>query len=55
MRSRHSFFEQSPAYADDNRTLWVNLFNLYVLIEIAGTCGACFRYIYARFLNKQKA
>jgi hypothetical protein len=30
----------------------MNLFSLYVFIEIGGTGGGCFRYMYARFLNE---
>jgi len=29
-----------------------HLFNLYIFIEIGGTGGGCFRYIYARFLKE---
>lgn len=36
----------------DERTLRMNLFNLYIFIEIGGTGGGCFRYMYARFLNE---
>ena len=35
-----------------NRELRMNLFNLYIFIEIGGTGGGCFRYIYARFLKE---
>jgi hypothetical protein len=30
----------------------MNLFNLYVFIEIGGTGGGCFRPMYARFLEQ---
>lgn len=40
-----------PAMFDD-RTLRMNLFNLWIFIEIGGTGGGCFRYLYARFLNE---
>ena len=30
--------------------LRMQLFNLYLFIEIGGTGGGCFRYMYARFL-----
>ncbi|MGZ8885912.1 MAG: DUF4872 domain-containing protein [Halobacteriota archaeon] len=33
----------------------MNLFSLYVFIEIGGTGGGCFRYLYARFLNEAAA
>jgi hypothetical protein len=32
--------------------LRANLFNLYIFIEIGGTGGGCFRYMYARFLRE---
>jgi hypothetical protein len=35
-----------------DRELRLNLFNLYVFIEIGGTGGGCFRYMYARFLRE---
>jgi hypothetical protein len=36
----------------DDRTLRMNLFSLYIYIEIGGTGGGCFRYMYARFLEE---
>lgn len=36
----------------DERELRLNLFNLYVFIEIGGTGGGCFRPMYARFLRE---
>jgi hypothetical protein len=36
----------------DDHTLRMNLFNLYIYIEIGGTGGGCFRYMYARFLQE---
>jgi hypothetical protein len=30
----------------------MNLFNLHIFIEIGGTGGGCFRYMYERFLNE---
>jgi hypothetical protein len=35
----------------DETGLIMNLFNLYIFIEIGGTGGGCFRYMYARFLK----
>jgi hypothetical protein len=35
-----------------NKELRMNLFNLYVFIEIGGTGGGCFRPMYARFLEE---
>lgn len=32
--------------------LVMNLFNVYIFIEIGGTGGGCFRYMYARFLKE---
>ncbi len=32
--------------------LRMNLFSLYIFIEIGGTGGGCFRYIYSRFLKE---
>jgi hypothetical protein len=36
----------------DETALAMNLFNLYIFIEIGGTGGGCFRYMYARFLKE---
>lgn len=36
----------------DEQMLMMNLFNLYIFIEIGGTGGGCFRYMYARFLKE---
>ena len=36
----------------DDHTLRMNLFSLYLYIEIGGTGGGCFRYMYARFLQE---
>jgi hypothetical protein len=30
----------------------MNLFSLYIFIEIGGTGGGCFRYMYSRFLRE---
>ncbi len=43
-----------PALFDDG-ALRMNLFSLYVFVEIGGTGGGCFRYMYARFLNEAAA
>jgi hypothetical protein len=42
---------QWPAIFKD-QDLRMNLFNLYVFIEIGGTGGGCFRPMYARFLEE---
>ena len=40
-----------PAVFND-KDLRMNLFNLYIFIEIGGTGGGCFRYMYSRFLKE---
>lgn len=36
----------------DEHDLRMNLFSLYIFIEIGGTGGGCFRYMYSRFLKE---
>ena len=36
----------------EERELRMNLFSLYIFIEIGGTGGGCFRYMYSRFLKE---
>ena len=36
----------------DDEALRLNLFTLYIFIEIGGTGGGCFRYMYSRFLKE---
>ncbi len=36
----------------EDRELRMNLFSLYIFIEIGGTGGGCFRYMYSRFLKE---
>jgi hypothetical protein len=36
----------------EERELRMNLFTLYIFIEIGGTGGGCFRYMYSRFLKE---
>lgn len=36
----------------DDYDLRMNLFSLYIYIEIGGTGGGCFRYMYSRFLKE---
>lgn len=36
----------------EDRELRMNLFSLYIYIEIGGTGGGCFRYMYSRFLKE---
>ena len=38
----------------EERELRMNLFSLYIFIEIGGTGGGCFRYMYSRFLKEAK-
>jgi hypothetical protein len=40
-----------PGYFTDHE-LRMNLFTLYIFIEIGGTGGGCFRYMYSRFLEE---
>jgi hypothetical protein len=40
-----------PEFFSDH-TLRMNLFSLYIFIEIGGTGGGCFRYMYSRFLSE---
>lgn len=36
----------------DDKELRMNLFSIYIFIEIGGTGGGCFRYMYSRFLKE---
>ena len=36
----------------DDYVLRMNLFSIYIYIEIGGTGGGCFRYMYSRFLKE---
>jgi hypothetical protein len=36
----------------EEKALRMNLFSLYIFIEIGGTGGGCFRYMYSRFLTE---
>ena len=36
----------------EERELRMNLFTIYIFIEIGGTGGGCFRYMYSRFLKE---
>ena len=36
----------------EERELRMNLFSVYIFIEIGGTGGGCFRYMYSRFLKE---
>jgi hypothetical protein len=50
MRHTASQLLKWPAIFND-KDLRMNLFNLYIFIEIGGTGGGCFRYMYSRFLK----
>ena len=39
----------------DDFKLRMNLFSIYIFIEIGGTGGGCFRYMYSRFLQEAAA
>ena len=43
--------EKWPQQFND-KTLRLYLFNLYIFIEVGGTGGGCFRYMYSRFLKE---
>jgi hypothetical protein len=43
---------QWPKLFKNEHDLRMNLFNLYIMIEIGGTGGGCFRPMYARFLEQ---
>jgi hypothetical protein len=43
-----------PEYFNDH-ALRMNLFNLYIFVEVGGTGGGCFRYMYSRFLKESAA
>jgi hypothetical protein len=49
MRHTASQLLKWPVIFND-KDLRMNLFNLYIFIEIGGTGGGCFRYMYSRFL-----
>jgi len=51
MRHTASQLLKWPSLFNDNE-LRMNLFNLYIFIEIGGTGGGCFRSMYARFLDE---
>ena len=39
----------------EDEALRMNLFNLYIFIEVGGTGGGCFRHMYSRFLKEASA
>jgi hypothetical protein len=51
MRHTASQILKWPALFND-KELRMNLFNFYVFIEISGTGGGCFRFMYSRFLDE---
>jgi hypothetical protein len=54
MRKTAQMLQKWPAMFSDH-DLRMNLFSLYIFIEIGGTGGGCFRYMYSRFLNEAAA
>jgi len=54
MRHTASQLLKWPSLFNDHE-LRMNLFNLYIFIEIGGTGGGCFRSMYARFLDEAAA
>jgi hypothetical protein len=51
MRHTASQILKWPAMFND-KELRMNLFNFYIFIEIGGTGGGCFRFMYSRFLDE---
>ena len=51
IRNTASELRQWPELFGDHE-LRMSLFNLYIFIEIGGTGGGCFRYMYSRFLKE---
>ena len=51
IRKTAKMLQKWPAMFSDH-DLRMNLFTLYIFIEIGGTGGGCFRYMYARFLQE---
>jgi hypothetical protein len=52
LRHTAAMLPQWPRLFKNEHDLRMNLFNLYVMIEIGGTGGGCFRPMYARFLEQ---
>jgi len=52
-RSAKEITKWSNAF--EEKELRMNLFTLYIFIEIGGTGGGCFRYMYSRFLKEAGA
>lgn len=50
MRTAKEMLRWPSQFDDDN--LKISLFNIYIYIEIGGTGGGCFRYMYSRFLKE---
>ncbi len=51
IKKASTMLKKWPTLFSDN-DLRMNLFSLYIFIEIGGTGGGCFRYMYSRFLNE---
>jgi len=52
LRHTAAMLPKWPLLFKNERDLRMNLFNFYVMIEIGGTGGGCFRPMYARFLEQ---
>jgi hypothetical protein len=52
LRHTAAMLPKWPLLFKNVRDLRMNLFNLYIMIEIGGTGGGCFRPMYARFLEQ---
>ena len=52
LRHTAAMLPQWPELFKNEHDLRMNLFNLYIMIEIGGTGGGCFRPMYARFLEQ---
>lgn len=52
LRHTAAMLPKWPLLFKNEHDLRMNLFNLYIMIEIGGTGGGCFRPMYARFLEQ---
>lgn len=52
LRHTAAMLPKWPQLFKNEHGLRMNLFNLYIMIEIGGTGGGCFRPMYARFLEQ---
>jgi hypothetical protein len=49
-RTGREILKWQKVYNDNE--LKMNLFNIYIFVEVGGTGGGCFRYMYSRFLKE---